>query len=165
MDSKARSRAQARVCGLSAHVSTTFLHGVPKSKENLPCCGCHSVPGKSSLEPCSWVQAMKWEREIEARNRALSDEELDAMMPTEGYKILEPPPGYAPIRTPARKLMATPTPLGGTPGYAIPEENRGQSFDVPQELEGLPELKPEDHQYFGKLLKDVSCLTHDPLLM
>ena len=77
------------------------------------------------------------------------------MMPTEGYKILDPPPGYAPIRTPARKLMATPTPLGGTPGYAIPEENRGQTFDVPQELEGLPELKPEDHQYFGKLLKEV----------
>ena len=108
---------------------------------------------------------MKWEREIEARNRPLSDEELDAMMPTEGYKVLEPPPGYAPIRTPARKLMATPTPLGGTPGYAIPEENRGQTFDVPQELEGLPELKPEDHQYFGKLLKDVSRLAHDMLLM
>ena len=33
----------------------------------------------------------------------------------EGYKILAEPPGYEPIRTPARKLMATPTPFGGTP--------------------------------------------------
>ena len=30
---------------------------------------------------------------------------------------------------------------------------RSQQFDVPQQLEGLPEMKPEDQQYFGKLLK------------
>lgn len=104
------------------------------------------------------LQAMRWEREVEERNRPLSDEELDAMLPCEGYKVLEPPPGYEPIRTPARKLTATPTPYGATPGYQIPTEDRGQKFDVPQEIEGLPELKPEDHQYFGKLLKDVSPL-------
>ena len=69
------------------------------------------------------------------------------------FQILEPPSGYAPIRTPARKLTATPTPLGGTPGYQIPEENRGQDYGIPQAVEGLPELKPEDHQYFGKLLE------------
>ena len=100
------------------------------------------------------AQAMRWEREVEERNRPLSDEELDAMLP-QGYRVLEPPAGYQPIHTPARKLMATPTPLGGTPLYGIPEEERGQKFDVPVELEGLPELKPEDHQYFGKLLKEV----------
>jgi splicing factor 3B subunit 1 len=100
------------------------------------------------------AQAMRWEREVEERNRPLSDEELDAMLPA-GYRVLEPPAGYQPINTPARKLMATPTPLGGTPLYGIPEEERGQKFDVPVELEGLPELKPEDHQYFGKLLKEV----------
>ena len=50
--------------------------------------------------------------------------------------------------------MATPTPMGGTPVYAIPEEDRGQTFDVPVEApEGLPFLKPEDYQYFGALLK------------
>lgn len=26
---------------------------------------------------------------------------------------------------------------------------------MPEQLEGLPEMKPEDQQYFGKLLKDV----------
>jgi len=31
---------------------------------------------------------------------------------------------YVPIRTPTRKLLATPTPLG-IPPYAIPEENHG----------------------------------------
>ena len=42
----------------------------------------------------------------------------------EGYKILPEPSGYVPIRTPARKLMATPTPFGATPLYGIPEEDR-----------------------------------------
>lgn len=52
-----------------------------------------------------------------------ADEELDAILPgeAEGYKVVPPPPGYAPIRTPARKAMATPTPFGGmaTPLYSV----------------------------------------------
>lgn len=97
---------------------------------------------------------MRWERDIEERNRPLTDEELDAMFPQEGYKILDPPASYVPIRTPARKLLATPTPMG-TPLYAIPEENRGQQFDVPKEAPGgLPFMKPEDYQYFGALLNE-----------
>ncbi|XP_015893476.3 uncharacterized protein LOC107427607 [Ziziphus jujuba] len=97
---------------------------------------------------------LRWEKDIEERNRPLTDEELDAMFPQEGYKILEPPPTYVPIRTPARKLLATPTPMG-TPLYSIPEENRGQQFDVPKEAPGgLPFMKPEDYQYFGALLNE-----------
>jgi hypothetical protein len=34
----------------------------------------------------------KWEKEIDDRNRPLSDEELDALMPP-GYKVLSPPSG------------------------------------------------------------------------
>ncbi|CAL5225155.1 g7935 [Coccomyxa viridis] len=111
---------------------------------------------QSSIRPYQMQrQAYKLEREIEERNRPLSDEELDAMLPSEGHKVLDPPAGYAPIRTPARKLMGTPTPYGGTPMYQIPEEERTQQFHVPKELEGLPEMKPEGQQYFGKLLKEV----------
>ncbi|GMH15903.1 hypothetical protein Nepgr_017744 [Nepenthes gracilis] len=97
---------------------------------------------------------MRWEKDIEERNRPLTDEELDAMFPAEGYKILDPPASYVPIRTPARKLLATPTPIG-TPLYSIPEEIRGQQFDVPKEAPGgLPFMKPEDYQYFGALLNE-----------
>ncbi|WOH01094.1 hypothetical protein DCAR_0520473 [Daucus carota subsp. sativus] len=75
----------------------------------------------------------------------LSDEQLDSMFPQEGYTILDPP---------IEKLIATPTPMG-TPLYAIPEENRGQQFDLPKELPGgLPFIKPEDYQYFGALLNE-----------
>ena len=45
----------------------------------------------AAMPPCA--QTMRWEREIEERNRPLSDEELDAMLPSTGYKILEPPAG------------------------------------------------------------------------
>lgn len=97
---------------------------------------------------------LRWEKDIEDRNRPLTDEELDSMFPQEGYVVLDPPASYVPIRTPARKLLATPTPMG-TPLYAIPEENRGQQFDVPKELPGgLPFMKPEDYQYFGALLNE-----------
>ena len=37
--------------------------------------------------------------------------------------------------------------------YSLPTEDRGQAFDVPAQLEGLPDMKPEDQQYFGALLK------------
>jgi splicing factor 3B subunit 1 len=54
-----------------------------------------------------YMAATRYEREIDERNRPLSDEELDAMFPQEGYTILAPPPGYQPIRTPSRKLTGT----------------------------------------------------------
>ena len=52
---------------------------------------------------------LSMEREMEGRNRPLSDEELDAMFPPKGYKILSVPGSYVPLRTPSRKLLATPS--------------------------------------------------------
>ena len=96
--------------------------------------------------------AMRWERDFTERNRPLTDDELDSMMPSEGYKIVEPPDDYVPIHTPARKLMATP--LLGTPMYAIPDDNRKQEYDVIKNLPAdLPEMKPEDLEHFAPLLK------------
>ena len=105
------------------------------------------------------MQAYRWEREIDERNRPLSDEELDAMFPP-GYKVLQPPAGYIPIRTPSRKLTATPTPLmGQTPtGFYMQQETLDKSakfVDNQPKGQNLPFLKPEDAQYFDKLLVDV----------
>lgn len=60
----------------------------------------------------------KFERELLERNRPLTDEELDAMLPSEGYAVLEEPQDYKPLVTPTRKLLATPTPAA-TPGFTI----------------------------------------------
>ncbi|KAJ4897290.1 hypothetical protein Rs2_24084 [Raphanus sativus] len=106
-----------------------------------------------AMTPDQYNQA-RWEKDIEERNKPLSDEELDAMFPTAGYKVLAQPASYVPIRSPARKALGTPTPMT-TPGYVIPEENRRQQFDVPQEVPGgLPFMKPEDYQYFAALLNE-----------
>ncbi|CAG8707147.1 23539_t:CDS:2, partial [Cetraspora pellucida] len=59
--------------------------------------------------------------------------------PSTGYKILVPPPGYVPIRTPARKLMATPTSMG-CDGFMMLEEDRNQTYDLPAEIPGVGNL-------------------------
>eukprot|EP01018_Ginkgo_biloba_P035221 Gb_14294 [translate_table: standard] len=134
---------------------TAFTPGVtPMGGIDLPTPTPGAINLRGAITPEQY-NLLRWEKDIEERNRPLSDDELDAMFPQEGYKILEPPASYVPIRTPARKLLATPTPLMGTPLYAIPEENRGQQYDVPKEAPGgLPFMKPEDYQYFGVLLNE-----------
>ena len=49
------------------------------------------------------------------------------MFPADGYKILEPPATYQPIRTPSRRLLATPTPAGGMGGFEIQLEDRDKT--------------------------------------
>uniref|UniRef100_A0A224X5B3 Putative splicing factor 3b subunit 1 n=1 Tax=Panstrongylus lignarius TaxID=156445 RepID=A0A224X5B3_9HEMI len=113
------------------------------------------TPGHLMTMTPEQLQAYRWEREIDERNRPLSDEELEAMFPP-GYKILNPPAGYIPIRTPARKLTATPTPIAGTPqGFFIQQEDKSAKYVDNQPKGNLPFLKPEDAQYFDKLLVDV----------
>ena len=60
--------------------------------------------------------------------------------------------GYVPIRTPARKLTATPTPMSTTTGFYIQTEDKQTKFVDLQPKGNLPLLKPEDAQYFDKLL-------------
>lgn len=97
--------------------------------------------------------------DISARNAPISDEELDAILPGEadGYKVLEPPPGYAPVRAPAHKLMQTPAPTGGFM-MQDPSAARMSSHQLPKEIPGVGDLqffKPEDMQYFAKLTESV----------
>jgi len=132
------------------------------------------------------AKALSNEKEMERRNRQWTDAALDAILPSEGYTILAPPASYMPIRTPGRKLLTAPTPLGGgqTPaGFQMdipPEEREGQSLQDIREAYGvpiaatsndyggegsaaaaaapggaLPYIKPEDMQYFGRLMEDV----------
>ena len=75
-----------------------------------------------------------------------------------------------PIRTPARKLTATPTPMAGTPmGFRMQTPDNKVSVVDMQPKGNLPLLKPDDMQYFDKLLVSVFCswlfhkLFHIPL--
>ena len=101
-------------------------------------------------------QEMRLQKEMWDRNRPLGDEELDTMLPGEqdGYKILPPPANYNPVVDPAKKLLGTPAP-NFTPFYVMPEDNPTLKSDLPVTSADLPDMKPEDMQYFGKLLQEV----------
>jgi splicing factor 3B subunit 1 len=98
--------------------------------------------------------------DVSARNAPWSDEVLDMMLPTEGYTILEPPPGYAPVRHLARKAMPTPAQVASAAGYGgfmmqEPENPRMMGKQLPTEIPGVGDLqflKAEDMTYFGKLV-------------
>ncbi|KAI0091672.1 small nuclear ribonucleoprotein [Irpex rosettiformis] len=92
-------------------------------------------------------------------NRYLSDEELDALLPSQGYSIVTPPPGYAPLVRPPK--FAT----GITEGFQIQESSdaaqmaaaQGLAPELPTEIPGVGSLaffKAEDAQYFAKILKE-----------
>jgi len=120
------------------------------------------------------LKALALEREMESRNRPWTDAALDAILPSEGYTIIAPPQNYTPLRTPGRKLLATPTPMAMTPqGFQmeIPVEQRQdasvqdirEAYGVPLaatasetgDASALPYIKPEDMQYFGRLMEDT----------
>ena len=90
---------------------------------------------------------VRLQQEIDYRNRYLSDEELDALFPSEGYEIVKPPASYQPIHTPQRRLLATPTPLAQTPaGFQFPAEMAQNTFGIATDDAGLPFVKPEDYE-------------------
>jgi splicing factor 3B subunit 1 len=120
-------------------------------------------PGQLGAMTPEQMQAWRWEKELDERNRPLADEELDALFPQDGYKILKPPAGYQPIRTPARKLTATPTPMGMSGFRFQMEDNQVKIVDDMQPTgENMPFMKAEDAQYFQKLLDNVDEETLSP---
>ena len=113
------------------------------------------MTGQIPMTP-EMMNEMRFQKDVDERNRPWTDEELDALFPTDGYEILQPPASYKPLETPSRKLLATPTP-GGTPGYAMPQEKPKEAYSVPQTPGegGLPFVKPEDYQFFAALMEEV----------
>lgn len=114
--------------------------------------GTASTPAAGETRPAMPV-AFTFGTDISSRNAPLSDEQLDMMLPSEGYKILEPPPGYEPLR----KAVGIPQPAAGYQGYLLPEGDSGNLLgkQLPTEIPGVGDLqffKNEDMKYFGKLV-------------
>lgn len=99
---------------------------------------------------------------LDFRNRPWSDEDLNAILPAEGYSILEVPSSYVPIRTPSRKLDATPLAVATPTGFKILPDDPVAARAVlglanfPGADSDLPFSKPEDYQYFAKLLTSTN---------
>lgn len=113
------------------------------------------MPQDGSIAP-ELLAASRWRADADVRNRPFTDEELDDLLPSEGYAILEPPASYQPVETPARKLLQTPAVLQ-TPLYALPTDggitkgSLGVPVEIPETLKGI-EMKPEDYKNFAKVL-------------
>ncbi|KAI0562254.1 splicing factor 3b subunit 1 SF3b1 [Gracilaria domingensis] len=114
-----------------------------------------STPFLQSGSPDA-VNLSRWQGDIEMRNRPLTDEELDELLPSAGYTILEPPDSYKPVETPARLLMKT-SAVPQTPLYSLPTENGfaretlGIPVEMPDALKSI-EMKPEDYKNFARVL-------------
>ena len=119
--------------------------------------------------------SLKADRALEERNRPLSDGDLDAMLPATGYEIVAPPPDYHPVRRTGALDAAAATPaaaaLAGGDFYVMPEAGTtggasaaaGAAYGIAVAPPGgLPELKPEDHQFFGALMNDLDEATLSP---
>jgi len=66
---------------------------------------------------------MRWERELDSRNSKWTLEDLDEILPSEGYTILEPPPGYSIMPTPSRKVAAeSAAASGASAGFYLQSE-------------------------------------------
>ncbi|KAJ2801618.1 U2 snRNP component prp10 [Coemansia guatemalensis] len=95
---------------------------------------------------------------VDARNQYQTDEELDALLPSEGYAVMEAPASYVAIRTPARKLTSTPAAdSSGGAGFRMESEAeaRAEMVEEVREVPGvgaLPFFREEDMQVFGPLL-------------
>lgn len=117
-----------------------------------PATGSDSTPAAATPSQ----QVMPFGTDVNSRNAPISDEELDELLPSEGYQILVPPPGYEPLRAPAKRVApsATPLPSGGFMNQE-PVDARAMGKQLPSEIPGVGDLqffKNEDMQYFGKLV-------------
>ena len=129
--------------------------------------GGFSTPASSTILSQSLPY---WSRGVEDRNAPLSDADLDKILPRDGYEIVPPPEGYRPIRTPARKLMATPMHEStGQSGYQVPVES-GKPYELAsmtpiEGKDGLPYIKPDEVDHFSDLLNEVdeSQLTNEEI--
>ena len=119
------------------------------------------APSASGAQPATGPpapqaqSAVAFGTDISSRNAALSDEELDEMLPSEGYKILVPPQGYEPLRAPSRRLV--PQTPQNTGGFMMqePVDPRSMGKQLPSDIPGVGDLqffKAEDMTYFGKLV-------------
>ena len=118
-----------------------------------------------TTDPTTDPHATMFEREMAYRNRPLTDAELDNLLPPSGYRILDPPAGYKPVLriSSNKKDMSAPTPSANSEGFTM------SASDLPPDRDaygialgasgtagpdGIPFIKQEDYQYFGKLMDD-----------
>jgi splicing factor 3B subunit 1 len=61
------------------------------------------TPSMAGMTP-ERLRMLRWEKEVQDRNRPLTDDELNQILPSNGYEIITPPASYNAIRKHHEKL-------------------------------------------------------------
>ncbi|EER13003.1 splicing factor 3B subunit, putative [Perkinsus marinus ATCC 50983] len=114
------------------------------------------------------------DRELDVRNKYMTDDEIDALLPLTGYEIVKPPEGYEAQQQAHRiSVNQAATPLGETTGFSMPSggatpammagldastaglSDAGTGLVHPKYggAGDLPDLRPEDVQHFSALIQ------------
>ena len=109
--------------------------------------------------------ATQYPPDVQRRNAPLSDEQLDAMLPATGFRIVAPPASYVPVRTAGQ--MATRAAAVGDGEYSMPGGvDAGTVLGAAgvaagRAPEDLPFNSAEDYEQFSALLdgKDAAGMT------
>lgn len=123
-----------------------------------------SVPAMMAT-PDQYGGAMRFDQEMDERNGELTDAELDEMLPSEGYTIMEPPPDYVPdrTRTHASGGLSGQTPVGQTPagGFVMHEDGgaaaaaaMAENYGMIEMPEDLPSIRSEDRGLFESIMRE-----------
>lgn len=106
----------------------------------------------------SETQEVKSEVEIDPRNRYISDEELNKLLPLEGYEIVKPPADYKPAKLTRDFLTSKKAPIQGL--QSVGTDASGRQLVVAEGAgEDLPAMREDDLQLFGLLLESDKKLT------
>lgn len=99
----------------------------------------------------SKLQQLRWEKELQERNKPYTDEELDMLLPgnDDGYEILKQPENYQP----QSKVGMAPQ----SEEYSLPSESTSAGYQNLEPISGdLPAIKPEEYKFFAPLLEQVN---------
>ncbi|KAM3127536.1 Splicing factor 3B subunit 1 [Paramecium bursaria] len=118
-----------------------------------------NTPGQGLMTSDKMIQ-YRLEKELEERNRYLTDEDLNAVLPgiKDGYEVLRPPDSYKPLKSSIRKLLGTRSVSESPIQYQIPESIRIEVSATPSHptIGQLPAIKPEEYNLFMQLLQPVN---------
>jgi len=133
--------------------------------------GVPGGPGATPLSSAPLARLRRAREEMSVRNRPWNLEALEAILPTRGYRMLDAPADYRPVARAGRDLLGTPAP-SGPDGFSMvdSESVRAEDYGIPLQalgaeaaagsggkegMAGLPFVKSEDMQYFGRLMEEV----------
>jgi splicing factor 3B subunit 1 len=155
----------------TAHASLVQTEAKRSRWDQAPPVSTDALPSSAEFAALGKEAASGQPASADWRNRYMTDEELDSVLPSEGYTIVQPPSDYVPVRVPPH---VQPDHLGAEAagGFVMQDEGATRAVleqmipDLPTDIPGVGQLaffKTEDQAFFKKILthEDEADLTSE----